>query len=411
MILVIINISYIYFSFSTSEVTVPMAKSVSIEEEDEEAEEETEFSSGNHLAVTIGSGPGAGPGGGGGGGGGGVLNATLYPSTLSVVSAGKSGSLLDTTSVAASTTAITASSIITATTATTITATTTTTTSSERQQDTSINANTSANITLDEDSDGSISDYDLDLDSYRPIRPVSNEHEVTLITPKFSGMSLHYLQCMHHGCTVVRCEVDTNRSMVVCLKLESDNRTLTWQKAPWSALRGSPSPSDYVLKADFDLAMSNMISMRYNTDDDALEALEEGFIDINIVKDVFLGADVSDFAAIGKRYGLENYTPEKNSLSIVYGYNITENKVIHFMSPDMVTRIWYQGLQCLVKANNKIKNQTDKRNHWLKTQYLQLYHENYKGQGPTPAEAIRVCFNFNLRLTSCFILLISKYRM
>lgn len=239
----------------------------------------------------------------------------------------------------------------------------------------------------DEDSD---SDYDLDLDSYQPICPINNDHEVSLLTPKISKVSLHQLQCMHHGSTMVRHELDTNRSVVVCLKLESDNRTLTWQKPSWSALRGSPSPPDYTLKSDFDLSSSNTISLRYNTDDDVMEGLEEGFIDINIIKDVYLGADIVDFAAIGKRYGLGNFVPEKNCLCLVYGYNITENKLIYFIAPDMVAKIWFQGLQSLVKAATKVKNQTDKRGHWLKTQYLQLYYENDKCQGPTPAEAIRV---------------------
>jgi hypothetical protein len=52
--------------------------------------------------------------------------------------------------------------------------------------------------------------------------------------------------------------------------------------------------------------------------------------------------------------------------------------------------MWYSGLKRLVRAARKLSWQTDKRVQSLKVQYLQLFYENEKCLGPTPAEAIKV---------------------
>ena len=57
------------------------------------------------------------------------------------------------------------------------------------------------------------SDYDLDFDSYQPVRGLYNEHEVTVITPRLAELDHNSLQAVNHGTTLVRWEEDSGRSV------------------------------------------------------------------------------------------------------------------------------------------------------------------------------------------------------
>jgi len=97
------------------------------------------------------------------------------------------------------------------------------------------------------------SDYDLDLESYQPIKEISADHEFMLITKKMAKIDSQTLQSLHHGTTVVRVEEDSNRSCMCYLKLEIDNATLTWRKQSWSSLSASSSTyPDFALKGESD---------------------------------------------------------------------------------------------------------------------------------------------------------------
>lgn len=236
-------------------------------------------------------------------------------------------------------------------------------------------------------------DYDLDLDTYQPIRPVISEHDVTQITPRLAGIKLHTLQCLHHGTTIIHWEEDNSRSCMCYMKLESDNATVTWRKSTWSSLRSSAgSPSLFILRGDTETNSVFGMWAKYVNGETICDSLEEGFIDINIVKNVFLCDDLIDLPLISKRHGLnpDDLSQAHNCLCILYGSFLAENKCLFFVSPTNVAQMWYSGLKCLIAGAEKLRWQTDKRIQWLKTQYLQLYYENEKCQGPTPAEAIKV---------------------
>lgn len=241
----------------------------------------------------------------------------------------------------------------------------------------------------DEDYDSdSDSDYDLDLDAYQPIRPVNNEHDVTFITAKLSRLDHHTLQCMHHGSTVIHWEPDSGRSQLCCFKLEGNNGVLTWHKPMWSALKGGSVP-DYVLKGDFESGPSKGLCERYCTGELVDDGLEEGYIDLSVIKDVTLGDESCDLSSVSRRHAID-VSNGKNCICLHYGTNIAENKVLYFVAPSLMATVWARGLRKLVKAAQKLKLQTDRRIHWLKVQYLKLYFEYDKCQGPTPAEAIKV---------------------
>ncbi|KAK3593089.1 hypothetical protein CHS0354_038127 [Potamilus streckersoni] len=243
---------------------------------------------------------------------------------------------------------------------------------------------------MDETSDSSESDYDLDLDSYQPIRPLFNEQEVMIITPKLAKLNHHFLQCMHHGSTVIHWEEDGGRSCLCFVRLEVDNATLTWKKPNWSSLKGnSPNLPDYVLRGDFDYSSIQTLCVKYTTGEQVSESLEDGYLDITIIKDVHVCSTEDMDISTAKRHGFEDSQAEHLCICLTYGMTISENKKLYFIGLSNVANIWYHGLKKLAEAAQKLHSQTDRRLHWLKVQYLQLYYEEERCQGPTPAEAIK----------------------
>ncbi|XP_025096603.1 1-phosphatidylinositol 4,5-bisphosphate phosphodiesterase epsilon-1-like isoform X4 [Pomacea canaliculata] len=243
------------------------------------------------------------------------------------------------------------------------------------------------------DKDGSDSDYDLDFDSYQPVRRLYNDHEVMVVTPRLADLDHHYLQCVNHGTTLVHWEVDSGRSCLVYMRLESDNCTLTWCRPSWSSLRGAMSPPDYVLRGEGDHPPSLLLMCgRYSSAAEAscYDGMEEGFLDIFCIKDVFMGDEEVDLNCIARRHSLLDMTHEDNCITILYGANLAENRRLCLVAPSCTAAIWFRSLRQLHTAAVRLRQQTDKRGTWLKQQYLQLYYEGERCQGPTPAEAIKV---------------------
>ena len=195
--------------------------------------------------------------------------------------------------------------------------------------------------------------------------------------------------------------------MFVYLKLESDNGTLSWCKPHWSALRGNTAiMPDYAFFNEQNQKITPGLSSRYLSGLPVIDDLDEGHIDLELVKEVRLG-DLStsspalnaiDFATISKRHGLSptDVTSDRNQITLIYGASIAESHALDFVLPRTLAGVWYRALRRLLRATNiQKKKHCDRRLHWLKHQYLQLYFEaaasgGDKCQGPTPAEAIKV---------------------
>ncbi|GFR82920.1 phosphoinositide phospholipase C [Elysia marginata] len=253
-------------------------------------------------------------------------------------------------------------------------------------------------------------DYDLDLDSYQPIRPLASEHDVMIITPRILQLSLQTLQIMNHGTTMIQWDEDGGRSVPVLLRLEADNATLTWCRPGWSALRGVTSPPDFILHSDRAHTSLHVLWARYSSvNEETYNSLEEGYLDVLNIKEVYLGEEGLDLSAIGKRHGLDSSIATASSssssanaaaaegssadyrcITIVHGSSMSSNHKLWFVGPPGVALCWYRGLRSLRLAAARVRAQMDKRVLWLKQQYLQLYYENEKCQGPTPAEAVKV---------------------
>ena len=126
------------------------------------------------------------------------------------------------------------------------------------------------------------------------------------------------------------------------------------------------------------------------------EDLEDGHIDINLIKKVTWGSESIDLQAVCKRHLLEA-EESQNCITIYYGHNMADNRHLEFIMPTLVAEAFIHGLKKLVRAVLiQRKFHTDRRIQWLKEQYLQLYYENGREHGPTPAEAIKVMKSFGV---------------
>jgi hypothetical protein len=63
-------------------------------------------------------------------------------------------------------------------------------------------------------------------------------------------------------------------------------------------------------------------------------------------------------------------------------------RTLCFISPKYCSQIWYLSIDKLVTQYHKHRLCSDRRIVWLKNQYLSLYHENERFQGPTPMTAM-----------------------
>ena len=230
--------------------------------------------------------------------------------------------------------------------------------------------------------------YDIDTDLYHPIQHVGDDHGVTVVSPKLSRVHLHDLQVMHHGSTMVRWDSNNNHSAICYLRLENENSTLSWCKPQWSALRGASSAApDYMFKGELE---TPGLCSKYAGGLQVVDELEEGHIDLAIIKEITFGNGGVDMGLLSKRHGLDD-TDQPCCITISYGSYIADNRILMFVLPPKQARIWHRGLRRLVRAVIVQRRwHTDRRTHWLREQFLQLYYDNDRKHGPTPAEAIKV---------------------
>lgn len=103
-----------------------------------------------------------------------------------------------------------------------------------------------------------------------------------------------------------------------------------------------------------------------------------------------MGRSEIDLNIICRRMGLEDLIHKHNCISLIYGTNLSDNRIIDFVVPSNSAALLYHGLRSVVLGLRRQRQLCDRRMHWLKEQYLQLYYEDSLCLGPTPAEAIKV---------------------
>ncbi|XP_046989883.1 1-phosphatidylinositol 4,5-bisphosphate phosphodiesterase epsilon-1-like [Schistocerca americana] len=249
---------------------------------------------------------------------------------------------------------------------------------------------------LDESEDH---DYDLDLDTYQPVQPLSNDHGVSFfpISAPHSRIDHHVLQVLHHGSTAVHWDAEGgSRTALVYARLERSCATLTWGRPAWSALRtgaggGGGPASDYCLGANPEEAVAPGLLLKLAG---AEPTLEEGYLDLACVKEISQGGRDRDrdpdLLTACRRYGLDKFATRDCVLALVYGANLSDNRVLFLLCPPTLCKMWYTGLCWVVRGLKRQMQLTDRRMLWLKEQYLQLYFDEGLCQGPMTADAIRV---------------------
>ncbi|CAN8024093.1 unnamed protein product [Ixodes persulcatus] len=230
--------------------------------------------------------------------------------------------------------------------------------------------------------------YMQDLAAYIPIQGLKHNHDVSLIPLQVDTVDFHELQILHHGCTIVHWEEDGSRSVLCYARLESHNGTITWCRPTWSALQVS-GPRDYSLSANIEECVPIGVVQKCETGESYQAGLEEGFVDLHIVKEIVLCRSSIEVAAVARRHGLEDSIYDQNLLRIKFGTGLSENRVLEFILPGTLAEVWYKSIRRLVAMLKQQRQLCDSRIYWLKETFLQLYYNEQNCSGPTAFESIK----------------------
>ncbi|XP_029312319.1 LOW QUALITY PROTEIN: 1-phosphatidylinositol 4,5-bisphosphate phosphodiesterase epsilon-1 [Cottoperca gobio] len=227
---------------------------------------------------------------------------------------------------------------------------------------------------------GDLSDSEGDLSSEPGVKEVEFQgteethrafnHGTELIPWYVLSLQPDVHQFLLQGATVIHYDQDSHLTARCLLRLQPDNTTLTWGK-PQS---GGASP------AEQPLGLGQTV----------VAGLAEGLLDLGVVKAVFLGHQGVDVHAVCLQNKLSQMTVEENGLSLLYGLSTTDNRLLHFVAPNNTARMLHKGLSELVNATRKLKKFPDQRLQWLRKQYVSLYQEDGRYEGPTLAHAIEL---------------------
>uniref|UniRef100_A0A672JF31 Phosphoinositide phospholipase C n=1 Tax=Salarias fasciatus TaxID=181472 RepID=A0A672JF31_SALFA len=180
-------------------------------------------------------------------------------------------------------------------------------------------------------------------------------------------------QFLLQGATVIHYEQDSHLTARCLLRLQPDNTTLTWGKLLWTQVNRASPPEQ-------PLGLGQTVAA----------GLAEGLLDIGVVKAVFLGHQGVDVHAVCLQNKLSQMTVEENALTLLYGLSTTDNRLLHFVAPNHTAQMLHKGLSELVNATRKLKKFPDQRLQWLRKQYVSLYQEDNRYEGPTLAQAIEL---------------------
>ncbi|XP_061562127.1 1-phosphatidylinositol 4,5-bisphosphate phosphodiesterase epsilon-1 isoform X1 [Phycodurus eques] len=177
-------------------------------------------------------------------------------------------------------------------------------------------------------------------------------------------------QFLLQGATVIHYDPDSHLTARCLLRLQPDNTTLTWGKPESGGISPTEQPQ--------------------GLGQTVVAGLAEGLLDIRVLKAVFLGHQGVDVHTVCLQNKLSQLTVEENGLSLLYGLSTTDNRLLHLVAPDYTAQMLYKGLSELVNATRKLKKFPDQRLQWLRRQYVSLYQEEGRYEGPTLAQAIEL---------------------
>ncbi|XP_055502569.1 1-phosphatidylinositol 4,5-bisphosphate phosphodiesterase epsilon-1 isoform X3 [Leucoraja erinacea] len=210
-------------------------------------------------------------------------------------------------------------------------------------------------------------------------------HETELIPWYVLSIRADVHQFLLQGSTVIHYDSETHLSARCVLKLEADNCTLTWSKPP-TASSTNGKVKNLVPGSATDLGSTKFQLYGHI----ALNGLVEGFLDLSVVKAVYMGHSGVDLNTVCIQNKLSHMALEDNCITLLYGVHTTDNRLLHFVAPKYTAKMVHDGLQELVTAVRKMKRFPDQRLQWLRKQYVSLYQEEGKFEGPTLAQVIEL---------------------
>lgn len=165
---------------------------------------------------------------------------------------------------------------------------------------------------------------------------------------------------------------------------------VTWHRPSWRRLK---TLHEYNLLINPEELVSPKLPYRQQQTNSDIEGqnamLDEGILDLGIVKEITMGSRNHEYdaelLAAGRRFGL---THVECCVSILYGNSLSDNRVLCLLCPPMLCRLWYVGLNWIIKGIKRQQKLADRSMLWLKEQYIQLYFEDCCE--PLAADAIRV---------------------
>uniref|UniRef100_A0A8C3KP84 Phosphoinositide phospholipase C n=1 Tax=Calidris pygmaea TaxID=425635 RepID=A0A8C3KP84_9CHAR len=205
-------------------------------------------------------------------------------------------------------------------------------------------------------------------------------HGIELIPWYVLSVRADVHQFMQQGATVIRYDQETHLSARCFLQLQPDNSTLTWTK-PTTVCPANAKAKLGVLGNTAELGKYQFLG---NT------GLVEGFLDLFSAKAVYMGHSGIDMHTVCVQNKLCNMSLEENGITLLYGLQTTDNKLLHFVAPKYTARMLYDGLLELTKAVRKMRRFPDQRLQWLRKQYVSLYQEDGRFEGPTLAQAVEL---------------------
>ncbi|XP_053161906.1 1-phosphatidylinositol 4,5-bisphosphate phosphodiesterase epsilon-1 isoform X2 [Hemicordylus capensis] len=208
-------------------------------------------------------------------------------------------------------------------------------------------------------------------------------HGIELIPWYVLSIRADVHQFMLQGATVIHYDQDTHFSARCFLQLQPDNSTLTWMK-PTTACSTNSKMKLSPLGSTVELGKFPFL---FNT---GLNGLVEGYLDLFSAKAVYMGHSGIDMHAVCIQNKLCNMNLEENGVTLLYGLQTTENKLLHFVAPKYTTKMLFDGLLELMNAVRKMKKFPDQRLQWLRKQYVSLYQEDGRYEGPSLAQAVEL---------------------
>ncbi|XP_068404323.1 1-phosphatidylinositol 4,5-bisphosphate phosphodiesterase epsilon-1 isoform X1 [Eschrichtius robustus] len=190
-------------------------------------------------------------------------------------------------------------------------------------------------------------------------------------------------QFLLQGATVIHYDQDMHLSARCFLQLQPDNSTLTWIK-PTTA---SPASAKAKLGVLSNTSEPGKFPLLGNA---GLSGLAEGVLDLFSAKAVYMGHPSIDIHTVCVQNKLSNMSLSETGVTLLYGLQTTDNRLLHFVAPKHTAKMLFSGLLELTRAVRKMRKFPDQRQQWLRKQYVSLYQEDGRYEGPTLAHAVEL---------------------